>query len=56
MLLLVPGFPLINGVSDVVKGYWNTGIARLVYATLLFAASCAGILLAMNLLRLGAMP
>ena len=50
VLLLVPGFPLINGVSDLVKGYMSTGIARLAYATLLSAAACAGILLAMALL------
>jgi uncharacterized membrane protein YjjP (DUF1212 family) len=49
VLLLVPGFPLINGVSDLVKGYWNTGIARLAYATLLSAAACAGTLLAVSL-------
>jgi uncharacterized membrane protein YjjP (DUF1212 family) len=49
VLLLVPGFPLINGVSDLVKGYMSTGIARLAYATLLSAAACAGILLALAL-------
>ena len=48
VLLLVPGFPLINSVSDMVKGYVNTGIARGVMACLLCAASCAGILLAMT--------
>ncbi|WP_221774406.1 threonine/serine exporter family protein [Puniceicoccus vermicola] len=48
VLLLVPGFPLINSVSDMVKGYVNTGIARGVMAGLLCAASCAGILLAMT--------
>jgi uncharacterized membrane protein YjjP (DUF1212 family) len=56
VLLLVPGFPLINGVSDMVKGYWSTGVARLVYATLLSAASCAGILLAMSLWNLWGLP
>jgi uncharacterized membrane protein YjjP (DUF1212 family) len=49
VLLLVPGFPLINGVSDMVKGYWSTGMARLAYATLLAAAACAGTLLAVAL-------
>lgn len=48
VLLLVPGFPLINAVSDMVKGYVNTGIARGMMAALLCAASCAGILLAMT--------
>jgi uncharacterized membrane protein YjjP (DUF1212 family) len=49
VLLLVPGFPLINGVSDMVKGYWSSGMARLVYATLLATACCTGMLLAMSL-------
>ena len=49
VLLLVPGFPLINGVSDLVKGYMSTGIARLTYGTLLALASAAGMLLAMSL-------
>jgi uncharacterized membrane protein YjjP (DUF1212 family) len=48
VLLLVPGFPLINGVSDMVKGYWSTGLARLAYATLLSAAASAGTLLAVT--------
>lgn len=56
VLLLVPGFPLINGVSDLVKGYMNTGIARLTYATLLAAASSAGMLLAMSLWNLRGLP
>ncbi len=56
VLLLVPGFPLINGVSDMVKGYWSTGMARLVYATLLSAAACAGILLAISMWNLWRVP
>lgn len=48
VLLLVPGFPLINGVSDMVKGYINTGISRLMFALMLAAATCGGILLAMT--------
>lgn len=48
VLLFVPGFPLINSVSDMVKGYINTGISRGVMAVLLLLASCAGILLAMT--------
>lgn len=56
VLLLVPGFPLINGVSDMVKGYTNTGIARLAYALLLSAAACTGILLAMSLWNLWGLP
>jgi uncharacterized membrane protein YjjP (DUF1212 family) len=56
VLLLVPGFPLINGVSDMVKGYMSTGLARLAYATILSAASCAGIILAMTLWNLWGLP
>ncbi len=48
VLLLVPGYPLINAISDMVKGYINTGLARGMYALLLLAAASAGILLAMR--------
>ncbi len=48
VLLLVPGYPLINSISDMVKGYINTGLARGMYALLLSAGACAGILLAMS--------
>ncbi len=56
VLFLVPGFPLINGVSDMVKGYSNIGLARLAWATLLSAASCGGILLAMTVWKLWGWP
>ena len=46
VLMLVPGFPLIISVSDMVKGYMNTGISRWAVATMLSAATCGGILLA----------
>jgi len=48
VLLLVPGVPLINSVADMVKGYVNTGIARLVFAVLLCLGSCLGIALALR--------
>lgn len=48
VLMLVPGFPLINAVSDMVKGYATTGITRWTVATMLSAATCGGILLATN--------
>lgn len=48
VLLFVPGFPLINAISDMVKGYINTGISRGTHAILLLLASCAGIVLAMR--------
>ncbi|MDT1010777.1 threonine/serine exporter family protein [Plesiomonas shigelloides] len=49
VLLLVPGFPLINALSDMVKGHVNMGLARWTMATLLTFATCAGIVLAMAL-------
>jgi uncharacterized membrane protein YjjP (DUF1212 family) len=49
VLLFVPGYPLINSVSDMVKGYVNTGIARATLAVLLLLASCVGIVLAMTI-------
>ena len=51
VLLLVPGFPMINAVSDVVKGYFHTGVARAVMATMLGSATAGGILLAMTVWR-----
>jgi len=56
VLLLVPGFPLINGVSDLVKGYMNMGISRLAFATLLAAAATAGMLLAVGVWGLWGLP
>lgn len=53
VLLLVPGYPLINSVSDMLKGYVNTGVSRGVFALLLSAATCIGILAAMSLWQLG---
>ena len=48
VLLLVPGFPLINAVSDMVKGYFNMGLARWGSATLLTISAAIGIILAMS--------
>jgi len=48
VLLLVPGFPMINSVSDMVKGYINTGLSRGMMAVLLGSATSAGIFLAMT--------
>lgn len=56
VLFLVPGFPLINGVSDMVKGYMSTGIARLANATLLASAAATGILLSMTIWNLWGLP
>lgn len=44
VLMLVPGFPLINSLSDVLKGYMNMGIGRWMWATVLTLAACLGII------------
>ncbi|WP_394131319.1 threonine/serine exporter family protein [Shewanella maritima] len=49
VLLLVPGFPLINAISDMVKGHMNVGISRWGTASLLTLASVIGITIAMQL-------
>jgi uncharacterized membrane protein YjjP (DUF1212 family) len=51
VLLLIPGFPLINGLSDMVKGHVNTGLARWTIAMLLIMSSSVGIVLALILWR-----
>ncbi|MCX7868800.1 MAG: threonine/serine exporter family protein [Terrimicrobiaceae bacterium] len=47
VLFLVPGMPLINSLSDMLKGYVNTGIARLAFAVLLLLSASLGIALAL---------
>ncbi|MBJ3813557.1 threonine/serine exporter ThrE family protein [Shimwellia pseudoproteus] len=49
VLLLVPGFPLINAVADMFKGHINTGLARWAMASLLTLATCIGVIMAMSL-------
>lgn len=44
VLMLVPGFPLINAVSDMVNGYVNMGVARWMFASLLGISTCIGII------------
>lgn len=43
-LLLVPGFPLINGFLDIFKGYVPVGLSRLVIAVVLIIAAAVGLL------------
>lgn len=50
VLLLVPGFPLINAVADMFKGHINMGLARWTVASLLTLATCIGIVIAISLL------
>ena len=52
VLLLVPGFPLINAVADMFKGHVNTGLARWAMASLLTLATCIGMVMAMALFDL----
>ncbi|WP_051333568.1 threonine/serine exporter family protein [Aliagarivorans marinus] len=47
VLLLIPGFPLINAVSDLVKGHINMGIARWFFASLLTLSAAVGVSFAM---------
>lgn len=49
VLMLVPGFPMINAISDMVKGHMNVGISRWGHATLLTLSSVIGITIAMQL-------
>ena len=48
VLLLVPGFPLINAVADMFKGHINTGLARWAMASLLTLATCIGIVISLS--------
>ncbi len=50
VLLLIPGYPLINTVSDIVKGYVNTGLSRGTMAVLLILSSAMGMFLALTLM------
>ena len=52
VLLLVPGFPLINSLADILKGYVNMGIGRWTIATVLTFGACLGIVFALNLLNI----
>lgn len=54
VLLLVPGFPLINSLSDVLKGYISMGISRWTIATVLTFGACIGIVFALALLHINA--
>ncbi|MGC7588925.1 threonine/serine ThrE exporter family protein [Bisgaard Taxon 46] len=50
VLLLVPGFPLINSLADILKGHINMGIARWTLATILTFGACLGIVFALAVL------
>ncbi|MBE2897276.1 threonine/serine exporter family protein [Pasteurellaceae bacterium TAE3-ERU1] len=52
VLLLVPGFPYINSLSDILKGFTNMGIGRWALATVLTFGACIGIVFALSLLNI----
>ncbi len=52
VLLLVPSFPLINSLSDILKGYVNIGIGRAVFTYMLTLSACVGIVMALVLLQI----
>ena len=50
LLLLVPGFPFINGVLDLFKGYIAMGTVRLIHTLILISSVSLGIILAFSIL------
>ncbi|MGN1394659.1 MAG: threonine/serine exporter ThrE family protein [Succinivibrionaceae bacterium] len=50
VLMLVPGFPFMNGVLDIFKGYLLMGFSRLVTALIIVLSVCMGIMVAMSFL------
>lgn len=52
VLLLVPGFPLVNSIADILKGHISMGLARWSLATVLTFGACMGIVLALNVLNI----
>lgn len=52
VLLLVPGFPLVNSLADILKGHINMGISRWAVATILTFGACIGIVFALSLLNI----
>lgn len=52
VLLLIPSFPIINALSDILKGYINMGVGRWMFASMLTLSSCVGIVIALILLQI----
>ena len=52
VLLLVPGFPIINALSDILKGYMNMGVGRWMFATMLTLSACVGIVITLIFLQI----
>lgn len=51
ILFLIPSFPLINSLSDILKGYMNIGIGRFMFVMVLSLSVCMGIVFALLLLN-----
>ncbi len=49
LLPLVPGFPFVNGILDLFKGYPVMGIYRLVTTVMLISSVCIGVVLSISL-------
>ncbi|WP_434354219.1 threonine/serine exporter family protein [Psychrobacter sp. HD31] len=52
VLLLIPSFPMINAMSDILKGYVNMGVARSIFTFMLVLSACVGIVFALLLLQI----
>ncbi len=52
VLLLVPGFPLVNSLADILKGHISMGMARWAVATILTFGACLGIVFALGVLSI----
>lgn len=52
VLLLVPSFPLINSLSDMLRGYMNMGVGRFMFASMLTLGACMGIVIALFILNI----
>ena len=48
----MPGFPLINSLADILKGYVNMGLGRWTIATILTFGACLGIVFALSVLHI----
>ena len=49
---LYPSFPIINALSDILKGYMNMGVGRWMFATMLTLSACVGIVMTLIFLRI----
>lgn len=52
VLLLVPGVPLVNAFSDILKGHNNVGFGRWIMATVMALGACIGMALAMSVMNI----